>query len=67
MQRPFVERLKSRKFLLALTNAIFIVLNEGLGHPIDQQAYFYLTGTVIGWIVGESYIDGKAAEERKMF
>lgn len=57
MQRPFIQRLKSRKFLSALFSAIFIILNEGLGAPIDREAYAWITGVIISFILGESYID----------
>lgn len=62
--RPFLSRLKSRKFLSALFSAIFIVLNEGLGAPIDRDAYGWLTGVIVAFILGESYVDGKAAEKK---
>jgi hypothetical protein len=60
MQRPFFDRLKSRKFLAALANFGFVGLNEILGAPVDREAYFAITGGVIAFIVGESYVDGKA-------
>ena len=60
--RPFIERLKSRKFLSALFSAIFIVLNEGLGTPIDREAYAWVTGVIIAFILGESYVDGRAVK-----
>lgn len=59
--RPFLQRLKSRKFLSALFSAIFIILNEGLGTPIDREAYAWITGVATAFILGESYVDGKAA------
>ena len=59
--RPFLQRLKSRKFLTALFSAIFIILNEGLGTPIDRDAYAWITGVVTAFILGEAYVDGKAA------
>lgn len=59
--RTFLTRLKSRKFLSALFSALFIVLNEGLGTPIDRDAYGWITGIVTAFILGESYVDGKAA------
>lgn len=59
--RPFLSRLKSRKFLSALFSALFIILNEGLGAPIDREAYAWITGVVTAFILGESYVDGKAA------
>jgi len=62
LQRDFLTRLKSRKFLLALTNFIFVAVNELFGAPIDREAYFAVTGGLIAFILGESYVDGKAAE-----
>jgi hypothetical protein len=62
MQRSFWTRLKSRKFLSALFSAIFIILNEGLGAPINREAYAWITGVITAFILGESYVDGKAAE-----
>lgn len=56
--RPILERMKSRKFLLALANVLFIVINEVLQQPIDPEAYWAITGGVIAFIVGESYVDG---------
>lgn len=60
--RPFLERLKSRKFLTALASAVFIIINEGVGTPIDREAYGWISGTIIAFILGESYVDGKAAK-----
>jgi hypothetical protein len=62
MQRSFWTRLKSRKFLLALANFIFVAVNELSGTPIDRGAYYAVTGGLIAFILGESYVDGKAAE-----
>ena len=59
--RPFLQRLKSRKFIMALASAIFIVMNEGLDLGIPPDAYGWLVGVVVAWILGESYVDGKAA------
>ncbi|MGI5912643.1 MAG: hypothetical protein ACOX6E_08765 [Syntrophomonadaceae bacterium] len=61
--RPYLQRLKSRKFLSALFNAVFIILNEGLGAPIDREAYLWITGVITAFILGESYIDGKAVSK----
>ncbi len=61
MQRPFLTRLKSRKFLMALASAIFIILNEGLGLGVPADAYAWMVGVVVAYILGEAYTDGKAA------
>ena len=60
--RPILERMKSRKFLLAVANVLFILVNEVLQQPVDPDAYWAITGGIIAFIVGESYIDGKAAK-----
>lgn len=62
MQRDILTRLKSRKFLLALANFLFIVVNEVFGAPIDREAYFAITGGIIAFIAGESYVDGQAVK-----
>lgn len=63
MQRDLLTRLKSRKFLLALANFIFVAVNELSGTPIDREAYYAVTGGLIAFILGESYVDGKAADK----
>lgn len=59
--RPWMDRLKSRKFLMALATALLMILNEGLDLGIPADVYGWIVGVVIAWILGESYIDGKAA------
>lgn len=61
--RPALQRFTSRKFLMALASAIFIVLNEGLDMGIPTDAYGWLVGVVVAWVLGESYVDGKAAQK----
>ncbi len=55
--RPFIDRLKSRKFLMAFFAALLIVLNEGLGFGVPAETYGWFSGVVIAWILGESYVD----------
>jgi len=43
MQRDIWTRLKSRKFLMAVANLIFIIVNEVLERPIDPGAYWAIT------------------------
>ena len=65
MQRDIWTRLKSRKFLMALANLIFIVVNEVLGAPVDREAYFAITGGIIAFICGESYVDGQGVKKNE--
>ena len=50
-------KLRSRKFLLALSGAVLIVLNEGLGLGIDVEAYGYIVGVIVAYIAGEAVVD----------
>jgi hypothetical protein len=59
--RPFWDRLKSRKFLVSVSTALLIILNEGLSLGIPPDVYGWIVGVIIAFILGESYIDGKAA------
>jgi len=59
--RPALQRLKSRKFLLAIATVILIILNEAVGLSIPEDAYWKIITPVVAFILGESYIDGKSA------
>lgn len=63
--RSFWVRLRSRKFLSAIFTALLIILNEGLGVPVNREAYAWISGVIIAFILGESYIDGKAVILKK--
>lgn len=52
-----IEKLKSRKFLMALAGAVFVVLNEGLDLGVPEEVYNYLVGIIIAYIVGEAVVD----------
>ncbi|MFA7468928.1 MAG: hypothetical protein WCY82_11800 [Desulfotomaculaceae bacterium] len=65
MQRDIWTRIKSRKFLVALANFLFIVINEILGAPVDREAYFAITGGIIAFIAGESYVDGQGVKKNE--
>lgn len=65
MQRPLIERLKSRKFLAAFFNFLFVVINELSGTPVSRESYFAVTGGIIAFITGEAYVDGKSHGVKK--
>ncbi len=52
-----MSKYMSRKFLMALGNALFIILNEGLGWGVPQDVYWYLFGIVGAYILGEAWVD----------
>ena len=54
-----VNKLKSRKFWMAVASALFIILTEGLGINIDQQVYWVIAAIVLAYIFGEAYVDAK--------
>jgi len=61
--RSWADRLKSRKFLMALATALLMILNEGLELGIPADVYGWIVGVVVAFILGESYVDGKAVDK----
>lgn len=57
--RSFLERLKSRKFLVAIATILLIILNEMVGLNIPSESYWAIILPVIAYILGEAYTDGK--------
>ena len=56
-----MKKFTSRKFILAVTGAILIVLNDGLDLGIDSDTVIAFAGLLATWIVGESAVDAKRA------
>lgn len=58
LQRRFLTRLKSRKFLSVVAYCIFIFTSEVLSLPVSYEAYAAIGGAVGLYIMSEAYIDG---------
>jgi len=54
--RSIWQKLTSRKFLLTLLTAVLLVVNEEL-QLVDPETLKYVIGTIVAWILGESYVD----------
>jgi len=52
-----MEKLRSRKFWMAVISALLVILNDGLGLGIDAEAVLAFAGIVLGYIFGEAYAD----------
>ena len=63
--RPFMERLKSRKWLTTIATILLVVCNEMVGLNIPEEAYWAIILPAIAYILGEAYADGKAAGKNK--
>ncbi len=55
------DKLKSRKFWLAVAGALVVVLNDGLGLNIPKDAVIALATVILGYIFGESTVDAVRA------
>lgn len=58
-----MNKMKSRKFWLAVISAVLIILNDGLNIGIDQEAVFAFAGVIMSFIFGEAYVDGKKKDK----
>ena len=52
-----MEKLKSRKFWMAVATALLIILNDGLGLDLPKEATLQLAAVVIAYIIGEAAVD----------
>lgn len=53
------EKLKSRKFIIAVISAILLILNEGLNIKIPSETVLSFAGIIISYLLGQSYVDSK--------
>jgi len=51
------RKFASRKFILAVVTAILIILNEGLGLGIPEEAVKQIVNVILGWIIVEGAND----------
>lgn len=54
-----MNKLKSRKFWMAVVAAILVIANKGLDLNLPEDSITAVVGIVISYILGESYVDGK--------
>lgn len=54
-----MDKLKSRKFWMAVATAVLIIANEGLSLNIPKDAVLQVVGVVISYILGQSFVDAK--------
>jgi uncharacterized membrane protein len=54
-----VEKMKSRKFLMASVSAALVIANQGLGVQLPAETVTSFAGIVISYLLGQSYVDSK--------
>jgi len=60
----FWQRIKSRKFLIAVAGIVIFILSQFFGVDFDMEATIALAGTIIAYITGEALVDnGRAKAE----
>lgn len=53
------KALHTRRFWVAMVSAGLVVVNEGLGLNVPQEAVMPFAGIVISLLLGDAYIQGK--------
>lgn len=54
-----MEKLKSRKFIMAVVSAALVIANQGLDMHIPEDAINQFVGIVISYILAQGYVDSK--------
>ncbi len=57
-----MDKLKSRKFWMAVISAALIIMNEGLGWKIPAETVMAFAAVVLGYLFSQGYVDGKQVE-----
>jgi uncharacterized membrane protein len=60
-----MDKLKSRKFWMAVVTALLVVANDGLGLNLPTEAVLSVAAVAIGYILGESYVDANHREKEE--
>ncbi|MED0678633.1 hypothetical protein P4S83_16610 [Aneurinibacillus thermoaerophilus] len=56
------NKLKSRKFWMAVVTAGLVIANEGLELNLPSESILSISGLVIAYILGQSHVDAKKSE-----
>jgi hypothetical protein len=57
-----MQKLKSRKFALAVVAAVLVILNDGLELGVDSNTVMSFAAIVVGYIFAEAHVDGKKVQ-----
>jgi hypothetical protein len=57
-----MNKLKSRKFWIAVVSGVLLIVKEGMGIEVDSETVLAFAGIVATWILGESAVDAKRAK-----
>ena len=60
-----MEKLKSRKFWIAVTTAALVIVNEGLGLGIPEDAVMQIVAVALTYILGQAGVDIVKAKNGK--
>jgi hypothetical protein len=55
------ETLSSRKFLFTVAGVVTVVANDYFNLGLDRETVFAVTTSVVGYVLGQGYVDGKKA------
>lgn len=59
------DKLRSRKFWMAVAGALLIILNRGLELNLPAEQVMSVAAIIVGYLVGQGYVDGQAARNGK--
>ena len=52
-----MDKLRSRKFWMAIATGLLIIANEGLNLNLPNEAIMTIVAVIITYILGQSYVD----------
>lgn len=55
------ETLSSRKFIVTLAGVITVIANDYFQLGLNQETVLSVVSMVVGYVLGQGYVDGKKA------
>lgn len=54
-----MDKLRSRKFWVAIGGALALILVDGLGVDLDKDSIIAVVGVLSAYLLGQSWVDAK--------
>lgn len=52
-----MDKLKSRKFIMACVAALFVILNKGLGLDLPEDTITQFVAVIVSYLIGQGAVD----------
>ncbi len=59
-----MNKLKSRKFWMAIVSGLLVVFNKGLGIDLPEEGILGISGIALGYLASQGWVDGQEVKAK---